>query len=212
METKKQCALDTVLGYDSIIERFPVSMSKDDFYKVAHISKKTAEYLLKTGAVPCEYSGKKTRCFTIRTQDVLYYLSQRELEPEIYAVPAEWYREGSRGKAPIPTMADKLSEIADTSGPVFRNYIEARFATYDDLLSVREVAEVTGYCTNHINNLCRRSVITAFQIRRKYYIPKVTLIDYLVKPAVYRRYSEIESAPRLARDFLFSYHGQVNQN
>ena len=212
MDTINHHVKGTVPEYDSIMERFPVSMSKENFYKVAHISKRTAEYLLKTGAVPCVYSGKKTRCFTIRTADVLHYLSQRELEPERYAVPSEWYWRESRGKEPPPTLSDKLSEIADTDGPVFRNFIEARFATYDDLLSVKDVSEVTGYCTNHINNLCRRSVITAFQIRRKYYIPKVTLIDYLVKPAVYRRYSEIESAPRLAHDFLIAYHGPVNHN
>ena len=207
MDKKNHCAMGTVPEYDSIIERFPVSMSKDDFYKVAHISKKTAEYLLKTGAVPCEYSGKNTRCFTIRTQDVLYYLSQREMEPERYTVPSEWYREGNRGKTPIPTLADKLSELADTSGPEFRHFIETRFATYDDLLSVREVAEVTGYCINHINTLCHRGTITAFLIRRKYYIPKVTLIDYLAKPVVYRRYSKAETAPKLAREFLSAYHG-----
>ena len=39
----------------------PDVMSKDQFYKLCHISKSTARYLLQTGKVPCRYTGKKTR-------------------------------------------------------------------------------------------------------------------------------------------------------
>ena len=98
--------MDLTMQCESIRERFPLAMSKDDFYKVAHISKRTAEYLLKTGAVPCEYTGKKTHCFKIRTEDVLHYLTQRELEPEAYAVPSEWYREKNRSKILPPRRTD----------------------------------------------------------------------------------------------------------
>ena len=204
--------MDLTMQCESIRERFPLTMSKDDFYKVAHISKRTAEYLLKTGAVPCEYTGKKTRCFKIRTQDVLHYLTQRELEPEAYAIPPEWYREKNRSKTPPPNLSDKLTAISGEEGDIFRCFIEARLAGYSDLLGVGEVAEVTGYCANHINNLCRRGSIKAFLIRSKYLIPKVTLIDYLANPAIYRRYSKAETAPTLARDFLLEYHNNAEKD
>lgn len=48
----------------------PDVMSKDQFYKLCHISKSTARYLLQTGKVPCQYTGKKTRCHQIRKEDV----------------------------------------------------------------------------------------------------------------------------------------------
>jgi len=53
---------------------YPVAMNKEQFYQIAHISKKTAQYLLSTGIVPCRDSGKKTRKYTIFTDDVIDYL------------------------------------------------------------------------------------------------------------------------------------------
>ncbi|MGM9647895.1 MAG: hypothetical protein ACI3YH_07180, partial [Eubacteriales bacterium] len=40
----------------------PDVMNKDQFYRICHISKSTALHLLKSGKVPCEWTGKKTRC------------------------------------------------------------------------------------------------------------------------------------------------------
>ena len=47
----------------------PDVITKEQFYRICHISKSTALYLLKSGAVPCEYSGKKTRCYKIKKDD-----------------------------------------------------------------------------------------------------------------------------------------------
>ena len=46
-------------------------MNKDQFYRLCHISKSTALHLLKSGKVPCEWTGKKTRCYKIKKEDVL---------------------------------------------------------------------------------------------------------------------------------------------
>ena len=56
--------------YEEIKRTFPRTMSKDQFYQVAHISKATALYLLQSGLVPCKDSGKKTRLYTISNRDV----------------------------------------------------------------------------------------------------------------------------------------------
>ena len=54
-------------AYDEIRKQYPETISKDQFYRIAHISKATALYLLQSGLVPCIDSGKKTRRYTIRT-------------------------------------------------------------------------------------------------------------------------------------------------
>lgn len=56
----------------------PDVMSKDQFYKLCHISKSTARYLLQTGKVPCQYTGKKTRA--IRSAKRMCRLISRERE------------------------------------------------------------------------------------------------------------------------------------
>ncbi len=43
-------------------------------FKLCHISKKKAEWLLRSGFIPCEYIGKKTRCYLIKKTDVLAWL------------------------------------------------------------------------------------------------------------------------------------------
>ena len=41
----------------------PDVITKEQFWRLCHISKSTARFLLKSGRVPCSNSGKKTRCY-----------------------------------------------------------------------------------------------------------------------------------------------------
>ena len=52
--------------YESIRREYPEVITKDQFYRIAHISKATALFLLQSGKVPCKDSGKKTRRYTER--------------------------------------------------------------------------------------------------------------------------------------------------
>ena len=54
-----------LINWDTV----PGVMSKDQFYKLCHISKSTARYLLQAGKVPCQYTCKKARCYQIRKTD-----------------------------------------------------------------------------------------------------------------------------------------------
>ena len=45
-------------AYDEIRKQYPETISKDQFYRIAHISKATALYLLQSGLVHCIDSGK----------------------------------------------------------------------------------------------------------------------------------------------------------
>ena len=46
-------------NYDVIRQQYPESISKSQFYRIAHISKATALHLLQNGLVPCKDTGKK---------------------------------------------------------------------------------------------------------------------------------------------------------
>ena len=69
------------VNWDSV----PEVMNKEQFFRICHISKSTALHLLKSGKVPCEWSGKKTRCYKIRKEDVKAYLEERAIFPELYS-------------------------------------------------------------------------------------------------------------------------------
>ena len=63
---------ETAINWDSI----PDIITKDQLYQICHISKSTALYLLRSGKIPCEYTGKKTRCYKIKKADVFTSILQ----------------------------------------------------------------------------------------------------------------------------------------
>ena len=60
--------------YSALLKDYPPIISKDQLYRICHISKRKATWLLENGIIPCEDSGKKTRRFKIRIIDVIQYL------------------------------------------------------------------------------------------------------------------------------------------
>ena len=66
--------------------QIPEMISKDQLYKICHVSKRKALWLLENGVIPCVDSGKKTRRFTIKTVDVVKYLRKLD-EGKIKELP-----------------------------------------------------------------------------------------------------------------------------
>ena len=65
----------------------PDELTMEQFYKLCHVSKKTARYLLRSGKIPCKYTGKRTHSYTIRKEGVIAFLKDREQYPEAYKAP-----------------------------------------------------------------------------------------------------------------------------
>lgn len=107
----------------------PDVITKEQFYRICHISKSTALYLLKSGAVPCEYSGKKTLCYKIKKDGVKKYLESKGKFPEYYATPKGWHR-GYR-KITLPT------NMTDATLKCFTNIMLIFYPTTRTLLPLR---------------------------------------------------------------------------
>lgn len=73
---------ETEKKFDAIRRAYPETIFKEQLYRIAHISKATALHLLQNGLIPYKDTGKKTRRYTIRTDDVITYLIDREIRPE----------------------------------------------------------------------------------------------------------------------------------
>lgn len=93
MITEKYC--------NEILQQYPEYITKDQMYRICHISKKTCLFLLESGLVPNIDSGKKTRRFKIKTVDVIQYLKDRDDYPELFKAPDGFYKgKGGDKKAP----------------------------------------------------------------------------------------------------------------
>lgn len=71
----------------TLLTEYPDGMSKEQFCKIANISKRKATWLLNTGLIPCERSDKITWRYSIKTEDVIFYLENRIAHPEEYEAP-----------------------------------------------------------------------------------------------------------------------------
>ncbi|WP_369297398.1 hypothetical protein [uncultured Neglectibacter sp.] len=152
-------------------DSMPDVMNKDQFYRLCHISKSTALHLLKSGKVPCEWTGKKTRCYQIRKEDVRAYLEKHAVYPEVYSAPRGWY-----GGHYVAKLSKELSEDVLRQ---MREYYAGLLVNHKDVVTVREVVALTGYARSTVNNWCSRGLLKSFRKGNIFYIPKVFLIDFL---------------------------------
>ena len=63
-----------------LLAPYPDPMGRTDFRKACRIGTRTSLYLLQSGLVPCENTGKQTRCYKIAKADVAAYLRRRLAE------------------------------------------------------------------------------------------------------------------------------------
>ena len=166
--------------FEEIRKKYPPIISKDQFYQIAHISKATALYLLQSGLVPCKDSGKRTRRYSIHIDDVIYYLINRELQPEKYRASDGWHANRSAKYCPRISFCSVLTQLTDKERSLFRNMIEQRFSSYDDVIGVSEVASMTGYSPTAVTHWCNAKHLYSFYISGKYCVPKVCLAKFMV--------------------------------
>lgn len=157
---------NTTINWDEI----PDIITKEQFYRICHISKTTALNLLRSGKVPCEYSDKKTRCYRIRKEDVKNYLEQRAIYPEAYSAPRGWYCGGNK-KSPKEVPPIIIEDMHD--------YYADKLINYSDVMTTQDVCNFTGYCKTAVNRWCAKEQLKSFRKGNRYLIPKVFLVDFL---------------------------------
>ena len=163
--------MNTSNRYSELLQQFPEYMTKDQMYRVCHISKKTCLFLLENGLVPCIDSGKKTRRFKIETTAVIRYLEDRELRSELYRPPEGFYTKKQSELNRALTEDDLL---------IMRQFYEAALKRYPDVLTTKQISEFTGYGVSSVVRWCSKQQLKNFYIKRRLFIPKEYLIDFLV--------------------------------
>lgn len=161
--------------YQQIINDYPEYVNKEQFYKIAHISKKTAQYLLQSKKVPCIENDKKTRKYKIKVSDIVIYLIDRELRPEYYLTGCS-----KKNISPISSfLYTQMSSLNENEMAQFRFYLINEFNPLNDILTVKEVANILKMSCKTISRKCTKGEIFSFLIDGKRLIPKISLIEYL---------------------------------
>lgn len=113
-----------------LLAPYPDPMGRTDFRKACRIGTRTSIYLLQSGLVPCENTGKQTRCYKIAKADVAAYLRRRLAEPAYYTPPSGWYKNYPAHKPPAFSLNGALLLTDATRQRVRRWCTEGRLKAF----------------------------------------------------------------------------------
>lgn len=164
--------------YQQIINDYPEYVTKEQFYKIAHISKKTAQYLLQSKKVPCVESDKKTRKYKIKTSDIVTYMIDREIRPGYYS-PKCLETTILSTTLPKSFLCGKVYKLTQDDLSILQNYFIKELKDLNDLLTISEISEFFSLPYDMISRRCTSGDIFSFLIKGKRLIPKICLSNFL---------------------------------
>ncbi len=159
------------------LKSFPEIMNKEQLCKACHISKKTALYLLKYNLITHTDSGRQTRCYSIKKEDVIAFINDRKVNPLKYIPPDYWYSRGEIKKVPgtIRILPNLPKDPA-----VIRSYYSQKLLRYPDVMDVADVVDFTGYNRRTVCTWIRTGKLRALRLLSKNMIPKEYLLVFLI--------------------------------
>ena len=155
----------------------PEILSLDDVMKLCHIGNVAARYYIKSGLLPCSSSGKKTRCYRIRKDDLLDFVGAYEAEPEKFIIPQEWRDHGKISTArrrPVISLPPP-----EMRSQVVSEYYKHKVDGLPDLLLVMQVVMLTGYNRHTVARWLRQGKVRAYCTEPKIWFFKESVVGFL---------------------------------
>lgn len=142
-------------------------ISKEQFYKVAHIRKATALRLIQEGLVPAIDTGKPTNRYKIRWSDVEFYLRDREEHPEKYGLT----RHNLTQHFPEKYKKSEAKKLG--------RYAKMLWREQSPLLSVEQASVLLGYSHRVVLEWTRKKGLQRLMSDGHAYIPKKSLLQFV---------------------------------
>lgn len=159
---------------DSLKSTYPEVISSNQLYKICRSSKRTARYYLENNFIPCIDSGKKTRRYQIRLDDVIAFLFEREENPALYKPRQNYYAGQKKTKRAKVESRTNHIDLA-----LLREFLFEYLSECEDVITPKEASKVTGYSLNTISRWCTEGTLKSFNIYNHVKIPKEYLINFL---------------------------------
>ena len=162
-------------------------ISLEQLYKMLHISKRKASWMLNNGIIPCRIRPTKTHRYVILLEDVEIYLqkqrkARREEIPVGISGAKPRKREVLLNRQPVDTVtiAECYITLADDCKEAFRAHVEQRPRYTADAFVIDTAAEIIGYSRSMVLSHIQQKHIDAVRISGKYIISKAAIVDFLV--------------------------------
>lgn len=166
--------MDLTKYYPDIAAKYPAYVTKRELCEICHICPKTAYNLEQQGEIPYTIEQNHLiRSHKIKLTDILAYLYRRECRQE----------------ADSPYIC------------AMRTFYDEHLSPYSDLLSVKDIQQITGFSSSAIVRWISTGILKAFQPGKQYTVPK----DFMLMQAVRGeltvgtiRYSIFEGRPHIS--------------
>lgn len=180
------------MSYDYLREQYPETISKDQLYRICRISKRKARWLLENKIIPCEDSGKRTRRFHIRLEDVITFLERRDAGLLQEEIPAGIFSSEAHPSAQPRQALDSGALCA---------FLLERWADAPDMLTAQQATSLCGYGSATINNWVGKGQMKAVPFRGRNLIPKGFLAERLASQEVQMSFNHSEQYAELLEEF-----------
>ena len=147
----------------------PDTISKDQFCKICHMSKKTATKYL-GNVIPCSDNGKKTHRYTINKTDLISFLERTSERQRISTITPVV----RCSKTAFSNLT--LSEQVTSS---MHEYYEQLIKSERDILRVADICKITGYGKTIVNTWFLSGNLRYVVIRGAKHTTKENLIDFM---------------------------------
>jgi len=137
--------------YRDIIDKYPPLVNQKQMAKICKMGVHTIRTLIKNSKIP--YQNRTdgfNRWYEIKLNDVLKFLYEKECRQDV-----------------------KSSYMVK-----LRRFYKKHLIEYPDVITVKEITEITGYVDTTVVNWINRGLLQAYK-GKIYKIPKVYLIDFL---------------------------------
>ena len=157
------------MDYKELRGQYPEVVTMEQFYRIAHISKRKAKWILENGILPCEDSRKQTRRFQIKLDDIIEFMEKLDRGEFNNVIPVGEFNNGIRGNIVYEYLdCDELNA-----------YFLDEWCDYPDMLSVRETTKICGYDSASILRWIDKKHIKAVLYRNSYLVSKDSLSEHL---------------------------------
>ncbi len=158
-------------------------ITKEQLYKLLHISKRKAKWMLDEGIIPCVNRGTKTHTYLIRMEDVQIYLERSDVERELPT--GQFNAHPVRSHRKCENLPQR--ELREEDRRAFAGYLNELLADVPDDLSVLQASTLTGYCDKALLRWIADGTLYAVRICSQYHIPKVKLIEFLCSEGMVKK-------------------------
>ncbi len=175
-------------------------ISLEQLYKMLHISKRKAAWMLQNGIIPCEIRNTPTHKYSVRKEDALAYMEksahEKRKEIPVGIFNAKKTNNPRRTESQSSDCGgyfdDTIYKLRGKERARFKEMLEDLLSAVPDTLTVDDVVKLTGYSRKTILRYVQRKYIYGVNMMGKYYISKNSIINYLATDKAFRNTQKSE--------------------